>query len=103
VVELMLDRKSVDPNSKDRNDRTPLPWAARNGHEAVEKRLLATKSVDLDSKDAIAGRTPLSWAAENGHDAAVKLLVEKGPTWNLKGFMVRRRFRRPQRGEMRRP
>jgi hypothetical protein len=64
-------------NSKDtKYSRTPLPWAAENGHEAVVKLLLEKEGVGVDSK-AKNGRTPLSWAAENGHEAVVKLLLEK--------------------------
>jgi ankyrin repeat protein len=66
-----------DPNFKDTNGRTPLSWAAENGHEAVVK-LLLEKGAELESKDNEHGRTPLSWAAENGHEAVVKLLLEKG-------------------------
>src|SRR5947199_973908 len=68
-----------DVDSKDSEyGRTPLLWAARNGHEAVVKLLLATGKADVDSKDSKYGRTPLSWAAENGHEAVVKLLLATG-------------------------
>ena len=65
---------NIDP--KDSYRRTPLSWAAENGHEAVVK-LLLEKGADLESRDST-GRTPLSRAAENGHEAVVKLLLEKG-------------------------
>ena len=65
-----------DPDVKDTNSRTPLSWAAGNGHEAVAK-LLLDEGVDPDSKDTKYGQTPLSWAAENGHEAVVKLLLDK--------------------------
>lgn len=60
-------------DSKSKNGRTPLSWAAGGGHEAVVKLLLETGKVNINSKSKD-GRTPLSWAAENGHEAIVKLL-----------------------------
>ncbi|KAL8370607.1 hypothetical protein RB595_000805 [Gaeumannomyces hyphopodioides] len=60
----------------DEKGRTPLSYAAENGHGAV-KLLLATGRVDVESKDK-RGRTPLSYAAANGHEAAVKLLLATG-------------------------
>jgi hypothetical protein len=71
---IVLLKNGHDPNFKDTYGRTPLSWAAENGHEAVVKQLLATERVDPDSKDDN-GRTPLSWAAENGHEAVVKQLL----------------------------
>jgi ankyrin repeat protein len=64
-------------NAKDGHGRTPLFWAAENGHKPVVKLLLETGQVEVDSKE-YDGRTPLSFAAENGHDAVVKLLIETG-------------------------
>jgi ankyrin repeat protein len=71
-------RNGYDADVKDSYGRTPLSWAAGNGHEAVVK-LLLEKGVELETKDkSNYGQTPLSWAAGNGHEAAVKLLLEKG-------------------------
>ena len=76
VVKLLLAKDGVDPDPNDNWGRTPLSWAAENGHEAVVKLLLAKDGVDPDPNDN-RGRTPLSWAAGNGHEAVVKLLLAK--------------------------
>ena len=78
TLELLLDTGKVDADLKDGYGRTPLWWAAGNGHEAVVKLLLDTGKVDADLKDSAYGQTPLSWAAENGHEAVVKLLLDTG-------------------------
>ncbi|OBT64232.1 hypothetical protein VE03_06864 [Pseudogymnoascus sp. 23342-1-I1] len=61
-------------NSTDRYGRTPLAFAASEGHTAIMRLLVERDDVDLDSKD-IYGRTPLSSAALEGREAAVKLLL----------------------------
>jgi ankyrin repeat protein len=77
LLEQWIDRK-YEIDQRDDSGRTPLWWAAKNGHEAIVKRLLDTGKVEVDSKDTRNGRTPLSRAAENGHEAVVKLLLETG-------------------------
>ncbi|GCB21065.1 ankyrin repeat domain-containing protein 50 [Aspergillus awamori] len=75
VMKLLLGTKKMEMNSRDSEQGlTPLSWAARNGHEAVVKLLLETKT-DINIKDS-RGRTPLSWAARDGHEAVVKLLLQ---------------------------
>jgi ankyrin repeat protein len=66
----------VNVNAKDSNCRTPLWWAAGNGHLEVTNLLIQQKGVDLCSEDS-SGRTPLSWAAENGHLEIFELLKAK--------------------------
>lgn len=72
------------PDSKDSYGRTPLSWAAENGHEAVVT-LLLDKKAELEAND-FNGRTPLSWAAGHGHEAVVALLLEKNPELETKDF-----------------
>ena len=72
IIKLLLE--TVDPDIKDgKSSLTPLWWAARNGHGAAVKLLLATGQVEVNLKD-ISGRTPLSWATENRHEAVINLL-----------------------------
>src|SRR2546423_8967317 len=78
INQIIFEIPSADSglNSQDSVGRTPLSWAAGNGHEAVVKLLLAKDGVDPDSKDEY-GQTPLSWAAGNGHAAVGTLLITK--------------------------
>ena len=74
-----------DVDLSDGYGRTPLSYAAENGHEAVV-RLLLDKGADIESKNYNGGRTPLWWAAGKGHEAVVKLLLgADGIDVNLKG------------------
>jgi hypothetical protein len=65
-------RYKTEVDSKDDFDRTPLLLAARKGHEAIVKLILATGNVEVDAKEAW-GRTPLLLAARKGHEGIVKL------------------------------
>lgn len=75
VIQHLLEK--FDPNSRDSYNRTPLSWAAKNGHEAVVRLLISTGKVEIDSRDKN-NRTPLSLAAKNGHEAVVKVLLSTG-------------------------
>ncbi|KAJ5291436.1 hypothetical protein N7478_000687 [Penicillium angulare] len=75
VVKVQLERDAVI-DSRDSEGRTPLSWAAQNGHQIIVEQLVEKGAV-IDSRDS-EGRTPLSWAAQNGHQIIVEQLVEKG-------------------------
>ena len=78
MVQRILNEGAADGAEKDSKGRTPLSWAARNGHEAVVKLLLETGKADVDSKDeGYDRRTPLSWAAGNGHEAARGVVISR--------------------------
>lgn len=70
---------------RDSGGRTPLSWAAGEGHEVVSKLLLETGKVDADSSDNYC-RTPLSWASRNGREAIVKLLLGRKVNVNSKDY-----------------
>ena len=67
---------------------SPFMYAVQNGHEAVVALLLATGQVDVNSDDTPGGWTPLGHAAENGHEAIVALLLATGQVdVNLKDWL----------------
>ena len=71
VASALFGRKSVNPDGLDAGGRTPLSWAAENGHDGVVKLLLEWEDVSSNRLDSH-GRGPLSWAARNGHYAVVR-------------------------------
>jgi len=73
VMALLLE-KGHSPSATDTYMKTPLWWAATNGHAAVVE-LLLERDVDLASEDTDDRLTPLRSAAKNGHSAIVKLLL----------------------------
>ena len=75
-VIMALLKNRHNPDVKDTYGRSPLSWAAGNGHEAVVK-LLLEKGAELESRDKGWGWTPLSRAAADGHEAVVQLLLAK--------------------------
>ena len=78
-LEMVMCRQLEDGalvDSRDQYGRSPLLYAAKNGHGAVVRLLLARDDVKVNSMDRN-GMTPLSIAALNGHDAVVRLLLAR--------------------------
>ena len=76
VMSVLFGGKYLNPDRPDDDDKTPLSWAACNGHDGAVKLLLERKDVNPDRPDSL-GNAPLSQAAFNGHDGIVKLLLER--------------------------
>lgn len=66
---------------KDQIGRTPLIWAAKEGHEAIVKLLVHRQDVEVNAVESQRGldhpRTALAWAASNGFVGTVEILLER--------------------------
>ena len=57
---MLLEREDVNPNQADsKSGKTPLLWAAENGHEGVAKKLLEREDVNLNQADTKYSQTLL--------------------------------------------
>ena len=72
MSELLQHRFEAD--SEDSTHRTPLWWAAWQGHEAVVSLLLSQSHVNVNNR---VPSTPLGIAATSGRDQVVKLLFQR--------------------------
>ncbi|RDW76302.1 uncharacterized protein DSM5745_06294 [Aspergillus mulundensis] len=75
MVQLLIDA-GADVNLMDNNKRTPLSFAAENGHDALSC-LLLDKGADMHLKDTT-HRSSLSYAASKGQRSVVRALLDKG-------------------------
>ena len=74
LITVFVNAKGCEINQVDCTGKTPLLWAAKNGHDGMVKQLLEREDVDPDRPDNWAS-TPLSWAADSGHEGVVRLLL----------------------------
>ena len=79
-------------NRTDTFGRTPLWYAAANGHKGIVQ-LLLNRGAKVDIR-AEHGLTPLSWAAHHGHNNIVALLLENGARQDSKASHLETRDRR---------
>lgn len=78
VMEALLDDRRVSVWAKDVNNRSPLHWAAQNGHhESVAILLQHGAKVILDDQDRD-GDSALDLAISNHHRTAAKYLITSG-------------------------
>ncbi|RDW79059.1 ankyrin repeat domain-containing protein [Aspergillus mulundensis] len=72
-----------DVDMVDSLGRSPLSWAAAEGHKSLVELLLRYEAAAPDLKDA-SGQTPLSWAAKTGHSDVVEVLVNYAADKNFR-------------------
>ncbi|KAM0146260.1 hypothetical protein ACHAQE_010831, partial [Botrytis cinerea] len=82
LMSILLE-KSLDVDSRDLTNRTPLLWSAERDNEAVVKLLLEAKA-DVNAQAGYYGNA-LQVASEKGNDAVVKLLLEAKADVNAQG------------------
>jgi len=80
VAEVAIDvmrMKGSDVNQRDSVGRTPLMWAAAEGHERVVKLLLQHRHTKLDISETQNGKTAFSLAAGRGNEGVVRLFLDR--------------------------
>lgn len=69
--------EGYSPDVRDKRFRSPLWWAAYNGHASVVEILLQL-NVNIEVKDSLQFSTPLKLAARHGAVSTVRLLLQNG-------------------------
>ncbi|KAL6804820.1 ankyrin repeat-containing domain protein [Trichoderma sp. SZMC 28013] len=95
VVELFEENEPTLFDARNSDGRTPLSYAAENGHDDIAQFLLA-KGADAES-GGNDGLTPLHRAALRGRSGVVRLLLAAGVDPLIKTLPVLRKYNRYER------
>ena len=77
VLQLLLDQPDLKPDMQDPQGRTPLWYAASEGHQICVRQLADTGSVDYNIKSS-QGRNLLWFPFWNGHLEVARFLLARG-------------------------
>ena len=75
IVQQLLE-EGAEPDSQDKHWRTPLSWAAEEGHASIVKLLLSRDDLAADPQDDYRS-TPLYFAAVRREEAMIRLLLSR--------------------------
>lgn len=76
-IRARLANNRANVHACDEDGKTPVWWAAANGH-ADTIRLLIESGAHPDQDDTVSGLKPLHQAAKSNHEEAVRVLLEAG-------------------------
>ena len=80
TVEVLV-AKGANVNVNDQKKRTPLIFAATNGHTSIVEFLIS-QGADVNAKDS-GGRTALLYASKRSFNETAALLIDKGADVNV--------------------
>eukprot|EP00761_Pharyngomonas_kirbyi_P000910 gb/GECH01000911.1/.p1 GENE.gb/GECH01000911.1/~~gb/GECH01000911.1/.p1 ORF type:complete len:122 (+),score=21.20 gb/GECH01000911.1/:1-366(+) len=75
ITKNLLQRRNININIQNRDQRTPLHLACFGGYHSIVKELLKCDNINVNMKDNN-GKTPLHIACERGRVSAVKELLK---------------------------
>lgn len=84
LVQLILEKQTIDPLSKDSSGQLPLHMACSGGHVSIVKMLLACNGSNIDCATDESKYTPLHEAAFWGKKSVVKFLLDNNAYINAK-------------------